>query len=64
MSSKRRIRRQSCEGKRRYASAKEARSAISCLHHRKGHQGYMQAYHCNFCGAFHFGHPPKRSTSR
>lgn len=60
MSSKRRIRRRSCEGKHRYTSAKAARAAISGLHHRKGDQGYMQAYHCSFCGGFHFGHPPKR----
>ena len=59
MSSKRRIRRRSCEGKHRYTTAKDARAAISGLHRRKGDQGYMQAYHCSFCGGFHFGHPPK-----
>jgi len=63
MASKRKIRRNSCLGKHRYASAKEARAAIHGLHQRKGFQGYMHAYYCDFCGGFHFGHPPKSRRS-
>ncbi|KZT11692.1 hypothetical protein A1D30_05640 [Acidovorax sp. GW101-3H11] len=59
MSSKRHIRRKACKGKHRYTNAAEAQAAISGLHRRKGYQGYMQAYHCSFCGGYHFGHPPK-----
>lgn len=62
MASKRRIRRNSCTGKRRYESASQARAAISGLFRRKGYQGYLQAYPCRFCGGYHFGHPPKKKS--
>ena len=60
MSSKRRIRRRSCTGKKRYTTAPAAQAAIiSSLHPRKGCQGYMQVYRCSFCNGYHFGHPPR-----
>ena len=59
MSSKRRIRRRSCTGKKRYTTGAAAQAAISSLHHRKGYQGYMQVYRCSFCNGYHFGHPPR-----
>ena len=59
VSSKRRIRRRSCTGKKRYTTAPAAQAAISSLHHRKGYQGYMQVYRCSFCNGYHFGHPPR-----
>lgn len=62
MASKRRIRRNSCTGKRRYESAAQARAAISGLLRRKGYQDYLQAYPCRFCGGYHFGHPPKKKS--
>lgn len=66
MSSKRHIRRSACLGKHRYDTAAAAREAMAGLHRRKGFQGHMQAYHCEFCGGFHFGHPaqPKRPRGR
>ncbi|MBF9263570.1 hypothetical protein [Paracidovorax cattleyae] len=60
MSSKRRIRRNACTGKHRYANAADAQAAINGLHRRKGYQGYMQPYRCAFCNGFHFGHPPRK----
>lgn len=59
MSSKRAIRRKACKGKTRYGSAKDATVAIRNLHRAKGPQGFMTPYKCQFCGAWHFGHPPK-----
>ena len=38
MSSKRRIRRRSCTGKKRYTTAPAAQAAISSLHPRKGYR--------------------------
>jgi hypothetical protein len=49
MSSKRHIRRKSCEGKVRYATVEEARKRL---------RGGMNAYRCKFCGGYHIGHRP------
>lgn len=59
MSSKRAIRRRSCLGKLRFTSQADAQASMNGLHKRKGYQGYMTPYRCNFCGGYHFGHPPK-----
>lgn len=55
MASKRRIRRQACAGKRRYASSVEGNTAIWSAN-RNGYRGYMQVYKCKFCGSYHIGH--------
>lgn len=64
MSSKRALRRRSCERKVRYKSKKDAKRAIYRTNKRKGWAGHVQAYMCQFCGGWHFGHPPKRKRSR
>ena len=60
MSSKRALRRKACSHKLRFDSESAARRAMSELHRNKGYQGFMVAYRCAFCGAFHFGHPPAK----
>jgi hypothetical protein len=64
MSSKRRIRRKSCAGKQRFETAKDALKAIASLHKTKGWQGLLTPYPCQFCNAFHFGHPPAKAARR
>ena len=56
MSSKRAIRRRSCEGKHRHLSWDAANAALRSLLRRRGDQGHLQAYRCPFCRGFHFGH--------
>lgn len=60
MSSKRAIRRKSCEGKTRYASFQVAASALRAfLRKAKPDDNWpLQAYRCQFCNGFHFGHVP------
>lgn len=58
MASKRRLRRNACGKKVRYASAADALDALKGLTRAKGWLGYMAPYRCPFCHAFHFGHPP------
>lgn len=53
MASKRALRRRSCEGKVRHASAGAAH--IAALKTPGTH-----AYRCNFCGSYHVGHAPAR----
>lgn len=59
MSSKRAIRRRSCDGKIRHADQREALDHIAGLNRRKGFQGSMNAYRCDFCGGWHVGHRPR-----
>lgn len=56
MSSKRRLRRRSCEGKVRHESAAGANIARAKLARRDDDR--MNAYHCRFCGGWHVGHAP------
>jgi hypothetical protein len=68
MSSKRRQRRKSCQGKRRHASAADAGDAIdSMVRAGKARVGALSPYACRFCGGWHVGHsgrwesrPPRR----
>jgi hypothetical protein len=60
MSSKRRLRRRSCERKRRYdrlAAIKRAKS----LRHRSAS---YHAYECAFCGGWHVGRRNRRRVRR
>lgn len=56
MSSKRRLRRKSCDGKKRYETA-----AIAFGYLRRMKRNYithpetLQTYHCSFCKGFHLG---------
>lgn len=59
MSSKRRLRRNACDGKVRYTSFPEARHAMHSVIRHMGNGGWpMEPYHCEFCKGFHFGHVP------
>lgn len=58
MSSKRAQRRKACTGKVRHATQEAAVAAIKQLTRTHGWQGYLVPYRCQFCGGFHFGHPP------
>ena len=57
MSSKRRIRRRSCEGKIPYATSETAKTAIYAQPHKW--TARMNAYPCSFCGQHHIGHAPR-----
>jgi len=57
MSSKRRIRRNACRGKKRHDSAEAARKAMNGLIHAyRGAIGLLKVYQCPFCGGWRFGH--------
>ena len=55
MASKRRIRRQSCEGKLRYQFLDAAQGAARNANSRTS---WIMPYKCNFCGGYHIGHAP------
>jgi hypothetical protein len=56
MASKRRIRRNACGRKRKYATEQLAKRAIGELARAAGPIGYLRPYKCSFCGQYHFGH--------
>lgn len=56
MSSKRRLRRKSCAGKRRFESLTEALTAQCNLNRKRDWGDRMRPYRCKFCSGFHFGH--------
>ena len=60
MASKRGVRRRaanaSCRGKRRYATAAEARRVCGRLWHGLGDS--QRPYACGLCGGWHTGHTP------
>lgn len=65
MSSKRRIRRKACKGKRRYATAAEAGNAAWHVDQKSALGGrVLHAYRCKFCNGYHFGHMPIKNRSR
>jgi len=57
MSSKRHIRRKSCEGKRQFSDHASAFAAASSYWHTFNQP--MNAYRCRFCNHFHIGHPSR-----
>ena len=59
MASKRRIRRKSCEGKKRYMDTGEARKSLYFQKRNGSLKGLINIYHCKFCGKFHLGHAPQ-----
>lgn len=59
MSSKRRLRRRSCEGKIRHTSKENARAAIRSMSHNKIYGGQWP-YKCQFCKGWHVGRPDKK----
>lgn len=57
MGSKRNLRRKKCADKRRFSSEAEARREADFMSRREG--CYLAAYRCQFCGKWHYGHPPR-----
>ena len=55
MASHRALRRRSCQGKVRYATAGKASAARGIIQHRS-YTGPMNIYKCRFCGGYHIGH--------
>lgn len=68
MSSKRHLRRRSCEGKRRHPDKNAAnRAAYGTGRHNAATRmapGDMHAYHCPHCGFWHVGHVPGSGVSK
>lgn len=64
MASKRRMRRNGCEGKKRYETQKEAEHGRNYLVIKTmdQHKSYVNVYHCKFCGGWHVGHLSKRQN--
>ncbi|PKN07902.1 MAG: hypothetical protein CVU73_10915 [Deltaproteobacteria bacterium HGW-Deltaproteobacteria-8] len=60
MASKRRQRRKACDGKKRYPTHDEALHDAMYLQRRDGF--HMRAYRCQFCGAHHVGHMPRKNV--
>ncbi len=58
MSSKRRIRRKSCDGKVQYSSSAEGQVAIWSIKKNTGDQSLINVYKCQFCKKYHVGHAP------
>ncbi len=56
MASKRRIRRKSCTGKKRYLSIEEAQIQIGVIKRTTGDKSRFNHYHCKFCNGIHIGH--------
>lgn len=54
MASKRRIRRNACEGKQRHPDKDSAIGHATAHKHR--FKEYLRAYHCRFCKGWHVGH--------
>lgn len=60
MSSKRGLRRKSCEGKVQYFTITAAHQSIK-YYVKKG-DGIMEPYKCRFCGWWHIGHGKIRNV--
>ena len=58
MSSKRRLRRRSCEGKARHADKTGAVLAVNQLWVKS--RARVHPYECRFCGGWHVGRPPEK----
>lgn len=56
MSSKRALRRRSCESKARFTNGAEAQRSSQKASARS--QSLILAYRCRFCRGWHIGHPP------
>lgn len=61
MSSKRRFRRRSCEGKQRHDSYKQGKKHLQSLVLSNKAYGLLNVYHCKFCKGWHVGRVDKRT---
>jgi len=64
MSSKRHIRKKSCDGKRRHDSRSEAIDHKMQMVKGGGSVGELWVYQCQFCGKWHVGHPPAKLKAK
>jgi len=62
MSSKRRIRRNSCDGKTRWLTAKEAHAKAYTARNIRGQK--VNAYFCIFCSGYHVGHSSRNTGKK
>lgn len=62
MASKRRQRRQQCQGKARHETIEFAQVAADAIHRSRGVSVFP--YRCGFCSYFHIGHDPERARGR
>ena len=55
------LRAKQCTGKVQHKSRSAATKAMRdfAKNRLNGHTGGLNAYHCNFCDKYHFGHAPK-----
>jgi hypothetical protein len=59
MSSKRAVRRKSCEGKTSFPTYADAAGALRAFLRKANSDGWpLSPYRCRFCNGFHFGHVP------
>lgn len=62
MTSKRAVRRRSCEGKTRFESFAAAAGALRAFLRKASNEGWpLSPYRCRFCNGFHFGHVPVKA---
>lgn len=62
MSSKRALRRRSCEGKIKHATLGAAIAHAKSLLHKTGR--WFETYKCRFCGGFHCGRQKSRPGAK
>lgn len=55
MASKRRIRRNACDGKQKYKSAKDALTIALIVKRKTKTTTFVNAYKCKFCNSYHWG---------
>jgi ribosomal protein L32 len=62
MASRRRMRRNSCEGKARHKTEADAQLALRLSKRTGRFRGAMRVYSCSNCGHFHTGHVGRRTV--
>jgi hypothetical protein len=58
MSSKRRIRRNSCDGKVQHKNVEEAKKTLYRMLQQSPIDSYINVYKCKFCKQYHLGKAP------
>lgn len=57
MASRRRLRKKSCDGKKKFTDQESAGRAAA--YRTRLHGRWITPYRCKFCGGYHIGHPPR-----
>lgn len=60
MASKRRLRRKTCERKKRYVSKEECVKVMREVNSKNSFSERLSAYKCKLCNGWHFGHTPMK----